>query len=443
MAELRHRGTRAVQRMVEHAPSSGGLALWVRHADVIEDAAIDVPGSAPGHTRKAPPITTDGHTLRYAPVFETLSLPRQTGWVAHVVLHVALRHAQRFEQLQQRTGDADLTLFNLCADAIVNTALGHLAWLELPPDAVRLEQLLSDVMGIRQAPEAALLAWDVERLYRAIDDRGAARAQKEDPQDRQDESRRGSTRPDGERSAKARILAAGQPRDLVPSADTPGPPQAEADATREWHERLIRAHANDGDHSMLRTLLADVPRLHTPWEQALRSQLAHALVHEPSPSWSRPARSWLANQGRTRSGRRLPWEPGTASSRPVPKLAVIVDVSGSVDEALMARFAGELDAISRRHEAGLVLVIGDERVREVRHAAPGRSGLREITFEGGGGTDFTPLLEEAARHRPDITVVLTDLQGPALWRPRHPVIWAVPEAFRHAVPPFGRLLVLQ
>ncbi len=437
MAELRHRGTRAVQRMVEHAPSSGGLALWVRHADVDEHA----PPARPGPKR--PPITTDGHTLHYAPDFETLSLPHQTGCVAHAVLHVALRHAQRFEQLKQRSGDADLTLFNLCADAIVNSALGHLAWLELPKHAVRLEQVLSDVLGMRQAPEAALLAWDVERLYHAIDDRGAARSPKQDPQAKQDESRRGSTRPDGERSAKARILAAGQARDLVPSADTQGPPQAEAEATREWHERLIRAHANDGDHSMLRTLLADLPRLHTPWEQALRSQLAHALVHEPSPSWSRPARSWLANQGRTRSGRRLPWEPGTASSRPVPKLAVIVDVSGSVDDALMSRFAGEVDAISRRHEAGLVLVIGDERVREVQHAVPGRSGLREIVFEGGGGTDFTPLLEEAARHRPDITVVLTDLQGPARWRPRHPVIWAVPEAFRHAEPPFGRLLVLQ
>ena len=437
MAELHHRGTRAVQRMVEHAPSSGGLALWVRHADVDERAPTAGPGP------KRPPITTDGHTLHYAPDFETLSLPHQTGCVAHAVLHVALRHAQRFEQLKQRSGDADLTLFNLCADAVVNTALGHLAWLELPAQAVRLEQLLGDVLGSRQAPEAALLAWDVERLYRAIDDRGAARSPKQDPQAKQDESRRGSTRPDGERSAKARILAADQARDLVPSADTQGPPQAEAEATREWHERLIRAHANDGDHSMLRTLLADAPRMHTPWEQALRSQLAHALVHEPSPSWSRPARSWLANQGRTRSGRRLPWEPGTASSRPVPKLAVIVDVSGSVDDVLMARFAGEVDAISRRHEAGLVLVIGDERVREVRHAVPGRSGLREIVFEGGGGTDFTPLLEEAARHRPDIMVVLTDLQGPARWRPRHPVIWAVPEAFGHAVPPFGRLLVLQ
>ena len=32
-----HRGTRAVQRMVEYAPSTGGLALWVRHHDLRDD----------------------------------------------------------------------------------------------------------------------------------------------------------------------------------------------------------------------------------------------------------------------------------------------------------------------------------------------------------------------------------------------------------------------
>ena len=65
-----------------------------------------------------------------------------------------------------------------------------------------------------------------------------------------------------------------------------------------------------------------------------------------------------------------------------------------------------------------------------------------MVFEGGGGTDFTPLLQEADRHRPDIGVVLTDLQGPALYRPRWPVVWAVPQAHAGAVAPYGRKLVL-
>ena len=46
MAELRHRGTRAIQHLVEFAPSTGGLALWVQHVDRTEPVA--------------PPLATDG-----------------------------------------------------------------------------------------------------------------------------------------------------------------------------------------------------------------------------------------------------------------------------------------------------------------------------------------------------------------------------------------------
>jgi predicted metal-dependent peptidase len=56
-------------------------------------------------------------------------------------------------------------------------------------------------------------------------------------------------------------------------------------------------------------------------------------------------------------------------------------------------------------------------VQHVQRFEPGRCDLRDISFTGGGGTDFTPLLEEADRHAPDITVVLTDLEGPARHRP--------------------------
>ena len=93
-------------------------------------------------------------------------------------------------------------------------------------------------------------------------------------------------------------------------------------------------------------------------------------------------------------------------------MAVIVDVSGSVEDSLMERVAREIEAITRRPEAGLLLVVGDDRVRTVAHFKPGQSDLRRVVFEGGGGTDFTPLLQEANQHRPDIGVVLTDLQGP-------------------------------
>jgi len=411
-----HRGTRAVMRMVEYAPSSGGLALWVAH----EDADADLPL-----------LSTDGRTLRYGRAFEALPLPEQTGWVAHGVLHVALRHAQRYSELQRLLGDADLELFNTCADAIVNSALSHLAWLALPAGAVRLERLLARTLHVSTSDEAALLEWDVERLYRALDDRpppgAAARPQ--------------SKRQDGPRAAAARALGHQLAHDLRPAES--GQPEQEAQAQREWAERIQRAHASDGVFSMLRTLLADLPVSRTPWEQALRTLMARALSPQPGLSWSRPSRSWLANQGRAGAHRRLPWEPGRTATRQVPRLVLMVDVSGSIDATLMERFAREIEALTRRLETQLVLVIGDDAVRHVALFEPGRSDLREMRFTGGGGTDFTPLLQEADTHDPDLGIFLTDLDGPANFQPRWPVVWAVPEAHAHRALPFGRRLLLR
>jgi predicted metal-dependent peptidase len=442
---LQHRGTRAVQRMVEFAPSTGGLALWATHEDLVAEAEAPDPGSAGSRAR--PPVVTDGHTIFYAAEFEALPVAEQVGLVAHEVLHVALRHPQRYLELKQLLGDVDLPLFNTCADAIVNSTLEHLSWLKLPAAAVLLDKLLAGANLATESVEKSLLEWDVERLYRAIDDRRAPKTGSRRIQDPDGSSKSTDPRQDGPRSAKVRSLGSRTPLDLVPGPHTQGPPEAEAEQAREWSERVLRAHAGDGAFSMLRALLADLPRTHTPWEQVLRTRLAHSLALKPERSWSRPSRSYLANQGRVGAHGRLPWEPGFSGTKAVPRLALIVDVSGSIQDELMTRFAREIEAIIRRQGAAMVLIIGDERVQHVERIDPdrGRPGgfdLRSIKFTGGGGTDFTPLLEEADLHRPDIAVVLTDLDGPARFRPRWPVIWAVPEANRAAVPPFGRLLVL-
>lgn len=430
MATLRHRGTRAIQHLVEYAPATGGLALWVHHRDLADPAA--------------PVVATDGHTLFYGPAFADLPLPRQAGLVAHQVLHIALRHPARYLDLQALIGPVDLQLFNVCADAIVNSSMAELDWLQLPPGAVTLPGLLAATLDQTTTAEAALLAWDVETLYRAVDDRPPPDQRGKQPDKRDGQQGQGAQpRPDGPRAAKTRALGGAQARDLLPDPASNGPPEAAAEATREWRERLLRAHAGDGVFSMLRTLGADLPGMRTPWEQVLRTQAARALAPKRSLSWSRPARSYIARQGRSSPTRRLPWEPGFSGSQPVPRLVLVVDVSGSIADTLLDRFAREVDALTRRLGAGLVLVVGDDRVQSVSRFAPGRSSLREVQFSGGGGTDFTPLLEEASRHAPDLVVVLTDLQGPARHRPSCPVVWAVPEAFERTEAPFGRVLGLR
>ncbi len=420
--------------MVEFAPSTGGLALWIDHRD------------APA-ARDAPPALTDGATIVYGAAFEALPLAEQVGLVAHEVLHVALRHTQRYLDLRDLIGDVDLHLYTICADAIVNSTLQHLGWLRLPAGSVFLDELLAKALHVREDVTASLLLWDVERLYRAIDDRRESTTQirrsgAEQRSDPNENQRRSDGRKDGARSAAARALGAHSRADLVPSATARGTHEESAAQERQWGERLLRGHASDGMFSMLRALIADVPRSRTPWQQVLRTHLARGLSRKPALSWSRPTRSYIANQGRCGANRRMPWEPGTSGMTVAPRLAVIVDVSGSIGDDMAQRFAREIEAIARRQEARLILVIGDERVRRVEVFEPGRAALNDIAFDGGGGTDFSPLLEGADAHRPDIAVVLTDLEGPALFRPHWPVIWAVPQSQAPAEPPFGRKLVL-
>ena len=142
----------------------------MRHVDLPAQADLH---NADGNDRgsDAPPLVTDGETLRYSAAYEALPVERQAGLVAHAVLHVALRHVQRLVALRRRIGDVDTKLFNTCADAIVNTTLGQVAWLCLPDDAVTLERLLVATLAVHEDPARLLAAWDVERLYRTLDDR--------------------------------------------------------------------------------------------------------------------------------------------------------------------------------------------------------------------------------------------------------------------------------
>ena len=419
-----HRGTPALRRMVEYAPATGGLGLWALHRDVAEQSLT---------------ISTDGVTIYYAPDFSRHPIEEQTGLVAHAVLHVALRHPQRRAALHDLTGDVDKELFRVCADAIVNSTIDHLAWLSLPRGSVKLDVLLNAALAISEPVEKSLLDWDVERLYRAVDDRGTSRGGTRGKDGEEPE------RIDGPRATAARALGADTLDDLSAtdaSLIDQAAPERDADAERSWGERISRAHAGDGNFSMLRTLIADLPTSRVPWRQMLRRLATKALVPDPDISWSRPTRSYLANQGKTPSGRCLPFEPGRIPNRAVSRLAVIVDISGSIEDGVLDRFAAEVDAISRRTGAALTIIAGDDRVRSVAHPDPGRSGLMDLSFEGGGGTDFTPLLEEADKHRPDLGVVLTDLDGPARFQPRWPVLWAVPIEARHRPAPFGRKLVI-
>jgi hypothetical protein len=340
------------------------------------------------------------------------------------VLRIALRHVQRREALARAPGRWTMRSSNHCADDDRSTPrLAHLRWLSLRRARSSCRALLDQVLERRETRAGrASPHWDVERLDLA------------DDREREGEY---EVR-DGLRAARLRRLAAGQGADLRQAAggEQALRPEEEAEAVHvPGHERLLRGHADDGAHSMLRTPPADLADVRTPWSRrpAPRARAVRCRAARGLSRWrlAAHARSYLGRKRGPRAAARTaawPWKPGTTPSRSVPRLAVVVDVG--VDRRACCSSAS--GARSWRSRAGCRRPGASSRWRRSPCASsasfePGRADFTRLAAAGDGGTDFTPLLQAAEALRPDLIVVLTDLDGRARHRPACPVLWAVPE----------------
>lgn len=134
--------------------------------------------------------------------------------------------------------------------------------------------------------------------------------------------------------------------------------------------------------------------------------------------------------------------PGT--QRHVPRVAMIIDTSASVDDHLLERALGEVDGALRALgiAGGHVTVYSCDAavhvVQKVRRA-------RDTQLAGGGGTDMRVGLRAAGEQRPraDVIVVFTDGETP--WPAEPPpgaaVIVALLGRFRTQLPPTPRWAV--
>ena len=166
---------------------------------------------------------------------------------------------------------------------------------------------------------------------------------------------------------------------------------------------------------------------------AIRSAMA-AVAGAADYSYRRPAR-------RQSPGIVLP-----AMQRPLPKIAIIVDASGSVDDAQLQQawteVHGCLRALGARRDL-LTVYAADVTTR--RLAGPPK---RQIWLIGGGGTDMAAAINTVLRQtaRPDLVVVITD--GLTPWpdhKPARPIIVALlPTAVKHPpIPPWARTIEIE
>ena len=158
------------------------------------------------------------------------------------------------------------------------------------------------------------------------------------------------------------------------------------------------------------------------WRRELAAQLRGALADC----------SGLVDYSYRRPSRRQALLPAVvlpSLRAPLPRAAVVLDTSGSVDQAMLAAALSELRGILRisgSREAVPVLMV-DAAVQAVSRVVQ----AEQVQLRGGGGTDMGVGIAAAERlhPRPDIVVVLTDGYTP--W-PVHP-----PRSLRTIVVLFG------
>ncbi|AHM04609.1 hypothetical protein roselon_02273 [Roseibacterium elongatum DSM 19469] len=397
------RAATALAHLGEVDPALAVLSLWCRHRD------------ASGATR------TQGDTILYGPGFDSLPLAQAVGLAAHHILHVALRHSDRQAALAERLGARfDGSLFGLAADGIINETL-LLAGHALPRPAVTLTDLLEEIGEPARSPIAALADWDADRLAMYLHS---------DPKRAENARELGVTR------GFAQDVELGEPD-----------PEGERQKTADWRNQLLRAmeagrKAGTGI-GRLGAVLADMSPPAVSWEMQLRGLLSRALIHRPHLSHRRPAARWIAMTAQAQAAHTPDpaYQPGMARLDTRPRVVIGLDTSSSIDPLTLSLFLSEAEGITRRSGAEAHLLAFDEEVFEAHRLDVGSwRDLHHLPLRTGGGTDFAPVLAQAARLQPSISVMLTDLDAPFGPMPGFPVLWAVPGSAPLDDPPFGRVL---
>ncbi|MEU3663757.1 VWA-like domain-containing protein [Streptomyces sp. NPDC032940] len=195
----------------------------------------------------------------------------------------------------------------------------------------------------------------------------------------------------------------------LPASGGPVPlGEAEARALRRHTAEAMRAHqrARGSLPAGWQRWAEEVLEPRVDWRQALSGAVREAAAWAGGAvdyTYRRPSRRTPALRGVV-----LP-----SLRRPLPRVAVVVDTSGSMGDAELAAALGEITGVLR--EVGVrgnrVTVLAcDADV----HAVSRVTSAEQVVLGGGGGTDMCVGIDAAlaARDRPSIVVVLTDGHTP-------------------------------
>lgn len=221
----------------------------------------------------------------------------------------------------------------------------------------------------------------------------------------------------------------------------------------EWYAKELQNNDNDnneqGSYDNLRKALNDKAEL---WEDdSLQCQRINQLIERTSDWGSMPAdvverilastkarlNSHLVWQGfhgailnsrrkltRMRPNRRTGFLQMGSSRQFDTHLLVAVDVSGSIEEAMLADFFCTVNRMFRYGQVQIDLCQFDVAMGPIK---PMLHASREVTVQGRGGTSFQPVIDYVHLHRQyDGLLILTDGQAPPPIMPKSwhtPILW--------------------
>jgi predicted metal-dependent peptidase len=335
----------------------------------------------PSHDLRAFPSDPAWHVYLDPVVVDTVDVPEIGFWLLHQVTHLLRHHARRFPGAAVRENplsgrNADQRRWNLAGDAEIDD--------DLTVDGLTLPDRAITPAGIGQ-PDALV----AEQYWDALDSN-------ELPGDQPD----------------CGTGADGRPRDW--NCGFPGLSESSAKLLSRDVARRVREHSRTrGDvPAGWRRWSDDVLEPIVNWRHVLRSAIRRGIADIAGRvdfNYRRPSRRAAAH----------PTVILPSLRQPLPRVAVVIDTSGSMSDTMLAQVLGEVSGLLASVGVArdrLHVVCCDAQAYESQRVL----NAKDVRLLGGGGTDMGAGLAAAAelRPRPDLIIVLTDGHTP--WPSRAP-----------------------
>ena len=384
---------------------------------------------------------TDGRRIVYNPDFvNTITEQELIGILAHEVLHCANKHFAR-------QAGRDLEKWNIAADLAINPLLIESGF-KLPASLLMPGE--DDYTDLK--PGLSAEEYYAEITKKPEDEPQGEQQEDGAPSDDQDEDSPADDTGDqpgeddnGKNDDSGTDDEQSNQTNQSNQAPDPGacggiiPPQANGQPAspaelnqldREWSANIANAQQAAESRGNLpggiQRVCDKALQPAADWKQALRDYILKPAKKDYN--WKRP------NRRHVHRGLFLP----STNSLEIGHIIAAVDTSGSITAETLARFAGELDDISRQGASRITILYHDSDIVNVDEWTP-EDGPLTLSPCGGGGTDHRPVfdwIETNLDEPPAVLVCLTDLwsEFPET-APDYPVMWA--STCERATHPFG------